>query len=333
MSIAIMTKVWGTELGSPTVKSVAMKLADCAHDNGRKVYPSIKHVARHSEVSERSAQYAIKELRRLKVLKVETQGGGVSTTVYAFDLEVLDRLYKATQAKWAKEDEEIAKRTGAKSAPVKVVLPPGASLAPKPSVNQEHKTKNKQPVQFVEGGGDQLIPFDETDDSPAEPTFPVNYTTEAVDKGANPNAVGSCLQAAMSLGSVQAARAKLPTHLAEQWRLPFTPRTIAKIRMMGVDPQSLAEKYLEKTKGQKIKSPCAYLVRMAQEVAAERQGISVDMVAALAGADRAKKAAILAAEVGCGAPITEQQLRAKASQARTANGAALIAALGRGRAA
>lgn len=130
MSVRIMTMVWGCELGGPTVKAVAMKMADCAHDNGKNAWPSVRHIARHTEVSERSVQYAIRELCRRGLLRLERPGGGVKSSVYAFDLDALAALHRETQAKWDAQDARTEKGTGAKSAPVQPVHPTGATGAP-----------------------------------------------------------------------------------------------------------------------------------------------------------------------------------------------------------
>jgi len=144
MSIKIMTLVWATELGGPTIKAVAMKLADCAHDDGTTIHPSVKHIARHTEISERAAQYAIKKLRsdEMGVLRLIEAGGGVKASLYAFDLPVLERLHTETQKRWRKQDA----KTGAKSAPVQKTSERGAPRAPyplkEPSLDQRFANLN-----------------------------------------------------------------------------------------------------------------------------------------------------------------------------------------------
>jgi pyocin large subunit-like protein len=127
MSIHISSVVWRTALGGPSIKAVAMKLADCAHDDGTSAYPSVRTIARETEVSERTVQSALKELLALGVIVKARDGGSGpgNTTVYHFDLETLYRLHAETQAKWKLED--VGK--GANSAPLKPSK--GANSAPK----------------------------------------------------------------------------------------------------------------------------------------------------------------------------------------------------------
>lgn len=152
MSIHIASMVWRTELGGPSVKAVAMKLADHANDDGTGIHPSVARVARETENSERTVQYAIKALLEMKVLVVVKPGGKggagpQTTTHYRFNMEVLRQLHKETEAKWAAADKVRGaksaprnSRRGAKSAPqqcgVGVQNPTarGATAAPKPSV-------------------------------------------------------------------------------------------------------------------------------------------------------------------------------------------------------
>ena len=292
MSIAIMNQVWATELGGPTIKVVAMKLADCAHDDGKEVRPSVRHVARRSEMSERSVQYAIKRLRDLGVLRLDKAGGGVKASTYSFDLSVLSKLHAETQAKWKREDQEAAAKTGAKSAPVQEVHPPGAPAAPYPSVKPTatSKTKNPKPMQFVEGGGERLIPFSGMD-------------------------AAGILDAARE----QAARAELGI---EKDRLPFSPSALFEVKRLCVDLEALVKKYLEKTKGKCIRDPSAYLVGMAREAVAKRDGVPVGMVARLTSRDlEERKAAIVEATDGLA------ELKERNKKVRTPNGSRLAASV------
>jgi hypothetical protein len=274
MSIAIMTKVWGTELGGPTIKAVAMKMADCAHDNGRNAWPSVKHIARHTETSDRAVRYAIKHLRvKLKVLRLERAGGGAKTSVYAFDLARLDELNAATKMKWEKEDAE----TPAKFAGVQDVQPPPAPRAPKPSVNQKAGLAPQVGVQ-EQLDGDGLIPFGSTDGT-------AHYI-----KG--------------------------------------SPSFLAVCHKLCVDPIPILKRFAEKTKGQKIRRPTAYLVRMAQEEAAERNGLTAADIAAVSVASREGRAEAMAAQVGVTPEpaYVEDEFRKRLAAPRS-NGSALVAAL------
>ena len=164
------------------------------------------------------------------------------------------------------------------------------------------------------GNGDRLIPFDDMMDvSPGDPPMPVNCMTEAVARGGHPRRGGGTVGALLEIGRAEAAKATLPPHLTEAWRVPFTPRTIGRIRMMHVDPQALVEKYFEKTRGRNIKNPNVYLMRMAQETVAERDGISVEIVARLARADCRQRAELLAS---ADANESLDELRARLAQPR-----------------
>lgn len=118
MSIHIASIVWRTELGGPSVKAVAMKLADCADDDGTNVFPSRRRLARETETVERTVDKAIDKLVELKVLVLVEKGGKGPghTSAYRFDLDVLWQLRTATERKWKEEDDKIK---SAKFAPLR----------------------------------------------------------------------------------------------------------------------------------------------------------------------------------------------------------------------
>lgn len=87
MSIAIMSAIWRTDL--PTIdKFVAMKLADCASDDGRNIYPGVRAVARACSVSERRVQTALRnlEVAGLLVREREADARAHLPAVYRIDL-------------------------------------------------------------------------------------------------------------------------------------------------------------------------------------------------------------------------------------------------------
>lgn len=178
-----------------------------------------------------------------------------------------------------------------------------ADSTPTKKVSQSKETRTQKPkakpVEYVEGGGDRLIPFSPTD-----------IGTVMADAQAN------------------AMRLALGKDFEGIDRLPFTVEVIRTVQRLNVCPRELILAYLEKTRGKRIKNPCAYLVKMAQDRVAKRNGMAVETVAALTNANRENRAAILAAEVDIGNPITTEQLRTKSSRVRTPNGPALLAALG-----
>lgn len=108
MSIHVMSLVWKTELGGPTRKAVAMKLADCAADDGTSVFPSVRRVSRETEMSERTVQETIRHFVEIGLLlPVERGGRGPgSTNVYRFNMPTLLVMFKTTTEKWAKEDAD-----------------------------------------------------------------------------------------------------------------------------------------------------------------------------------------------------------------------------------
>jgi hypothetical protein len=147
MSAYLMGIILKTELGGPTIKAVAVKLADHAHDDGTSIYPSVKTIARQAEVSHRSAQYAIRQLVAKGLLVLVRKGGGRDTSQYRFDMRLLMELHMSTMERWAADDKraECTKgRTHAKSAPVHQLHGRGAPVAPKPSLNRQSKN-NKLP--------------------------------------------------------------------------------------------------------------------------------------------------------------------------------------------
>jgi hypothetical protein len=112
MSIHVASIVWRTELRSKSLKAVAMKLADCASDDGRNIWQSVARIARETELSERTVQYKLRALLELKLLiRVASGGAGPRDTAkYCFNMALLTSLNAETEAKWAAEDEASSKR-------------------------------------------------------------------------------------------------------------------------------------------------------------------------------------------------------------------------------
>lgn len=164
MSIHLASTVWKTELGGHAVKAVAMKLADCADDDGTSIWPSVFRIARETETSERTVQMALKTLvKDIKLIVVVEKGGKGpgSPTSYRMDLTVLARLRAETQARWDKEDAE---RKGAKSAPFKKadkgaksalkgakIAAKGAAPADNPSLPVIDPSNNNAPPEDASG--------------------------------------------------------------------------------------------------------------------------------------------------------------------------------------
>jgi len=75
----------------------------------------------------------------------------------------------------------------------------------------------------------------------------------------------------------------------------FSPSVLRKIQDLGIDTGPLIERYFAKTKLKRVKDPSAYLLRMAKEAAADRDGVPVGVVDALVHGQPAEKAKALGA--------------------------------------
>ena len=73
--------------------------------------------------------------------------------------------------------------------------------------------------------------------------------------------------------------------------LPFTADVLAKVKALGVGVDDLLKRYGERTRGRRIKDPSAYLLRMAQDAAAKRLGVTADQVQASTSPNRAERIA------------------------------------------
>lgn len=62
MSIALMSRVMESPLGSPTDKLVLLVLADCANDDGMNVFPSVATIARRCDMSDRAVQMSLRRM-------------------------------------------------------------------------------------------------------------------------------------------------------------------------------------------------------------------------------------------------------------------------------
>jgi hypothetical protein len=71
------------------VKPYAVAFASFASDDGSKVFPTVKRIARMVSRSERATQTAIAHLRRLRVLEVVAPAGRNTATRYQFHSERL----------------------------------------------------------------------------------------------------------------------------------------------------------------------------------------------------------------------------------------------------
>jgi helix-turn-helix protein len=94
MSVHVSSLVYRAKLGGSSRKAVALKLADCAHDDGSNVYPSVARIANEAEVSPRTVQRVLRDFVSEGLLIVVREGGKGprDTTEYRFSLDQLVAL-------------------------------------------------------------------------------------------------------------------------------------------------------------------------------------------------------------------------------------------------
>ena len=116
MSVRIMTRVWDAEFPTTSMKLVALKLADCANDEGENIYPSIPRVERETGVSASSVREAIADMEASGLIAVISEGTGnkraKSTTTRGFDVDRLRALIEK-RVSWAQLDVPVCdQKTG-----------------------------------------------------------------------------------------------------------------------------------------------------------------------------------------------------------------------------
>lgn len=94
MSVKVMSVVWESRIGTPSLKAVLLKLADCAADDGTRCYPSVPRVAAETELSERTVTRALGDLREKGLISIVAEGGGARSTEYQINLSALAELGK-----------------------------------------------------------------------------------------------------------------------------------------------------------------------------------------------------------------------------------------------
>ncbi|MGH6775908.1 helix-turn-helix domain-containing protein [Brucella tritici] len=94
MSIAVMSRLFKAQLGSPSRKMLAIRLADFADDDGRGIWPTVGRLALETELSERTVQRLLRDFVDEGLLIVVAEGGGRpgQATRYDFDMRALDSL-------------------------------------------------------------------------------------------------------------------------------------------------------------------------------------------------------------------------------------------------
>jgi hypothetical protein len=96
MSVRVMTRVWDAPFPTTSMKLVALKLADCANDDGENIYPSAGRVEKDTGVCLSVVRDVIADLEASGLLVVVTEKDGNqrwrSTTTRRFDLGRLEAL-------------------------------------------------------------------------------------------------------------------------------------------------------------------------------------------------------------------------------------------------
>lgn len=94
MSFQIVALVMKTRFGNSQRKCIALKLADCANDDGTKIFPAKSTIALHAECGLRTVQRTLAEWCTLNVLQLVRRGGGGphDSSEYRFHLPMLEAL-------------------------------------------------------------------------------------------------------------------------------------------------------------------------------------------------------------------------------------------------
>lgn len=94
MSAALLGLALKAKLHSQTRKMVLIKLVDCCHEDGTRIYPSLATIAEDAECSVATARRVMQMFCRVGLLrKVKDGGSGAkSTNHYEMDVEMLARL-------------------------------------------------------------------------------------------------------------------------------------------------------------------------------------------------------------------------------------------------
>ena len=102
MSFRLVTLAFSKRFGSQSQKLVAIKLADCANDDGSRVYPSIDTIAAETEICRRKVYGVLADFRRRGLVIVDAPGGGRrKSTRYRINLPAWKALPDAGQGEAA----------------------------------------------------------------------------------------------------------------------------------------------------------------------------------------------------------------------------------------
>lgn len=96
MSVTLMGMCWRIEWPTASMRLIALKLADCANDEGENIYPSVGRVERETGLAGSTVRRDIAAMEECGLLEVieETSGNkwDRSTTIRRFDVERLKSL-------------------------------------------------------------------------------------------------------------------------------------------------------------------------------------------------------------------------------------------------
>lgn len=94
MSASLLGLAMKAKVGSRTRKLVLIKLVDCCHEDGTRIYPALATVAEDAECSKSTARRTLKEFCAVGLLRRVREGGNgaKSTAQYEMDVDMLARL-------------------------------------------------------------------------------------------------------------------------------------------------------------------------------------------------------------------------------------------------
>ena len=143
MSVKIMAALYEKRLGSPQMKAVALKLADCANNKGRSIYPSKCTIVQQTELDRATVFRCVAKLLDMGLLVIDRKSKGEPRRTRQFTLLIwlCWRRFPVPR----KNPSRIATRRSLRPLPaVAQSDPPVAqcdltrrSLRPKPSMNHQ----------------------------------------------------------------------------------------------------------------------------------------------------------------------------------------------------
>ncbi len=87
MSIHVMSYVWRTSKAKGSDLLLLLAIADHAHDDGCKAFPSVDHLAKKTRLSRRQTQYNMRSLVEMGELVIEENAGPKGVHMYRIPME------------------------------------------------------------------------------------------------------------------------------------------------------------------------------------------------------------------------------------------------------